>query len=123
MAKKEKKQEDWSWGWPSSESHQSWIPGIILVFVGAILLLRNFLDFEFDNWWAFFILIPAITNFVGAYQLYRETGEFSKGVRSRLVWGLIPTLIAFAFFFNADWGLIWPAMLIIGGLGLLLGAY
>jgi uncharacterized membrane protein YhaH (DUF805 family) len=123
MAKKEKKQEDWNWSWPSSESHQSWIPGVILVFVGAILLLRNFLDFEFDNWWAFFILIPAITNFVGAYQLYRETGEFSKGVRSRLVWGLIPTLIAFAFFFNADWGLIWPAMLIIGGLGLLLGAY
>lgn len=123
MAKKEEKQEDWNWGWPSSGSHQTWIPGVILVFVGAVLLLRNFLDFEFENWWAFFILIPALANFVGAYELYRETGEFGKGVRARLVWGLIPTLIAFGFFFGVDWGLVWPAMLIIGGLGLLLGAF
>jgi hypothetical protein len=121
MAKKEQKQEDWNWGWPSG-SHQTWIPGVILVFVGAILLLRNFLDFEFHNWWALFILIPALSNFVGAYELYRETGEFNKGVRSRLVWGLIPMLIAFGFLFSVNWGLLWPAMLIIGGLALLFGA-
>jgi hypothetical protein len=121
MAKKQQKQDDWGWGWPSG-THQNWIPGIILIVVGAVLLLRNIFNFEFDNWWAFFILIPAISNFVSAYELYRRTGEFSKGVRSRLVWGLIPALIAFGFLFGINWGLFWPAMLIIGGLALLLGA-
>lgn len=122
MAKKQKPQNDWDWAWPHS-SYRAWIPGVILILIGVVFLLRNVYNFEIRNWWAFFILIPAIGNFLGAYELYRETGEFSRAVRARLVWGLIPALIAFGFLFNVDWGVLWPAMLIIGGLGILLGAF
>jgi len=40
----------------------TWIAGVILVVLGGIFLVRNtgILNYSFTNWWALFILIPAL---------------------------------------------------------------
>jgi hypothetical protein len=99
-----------------------WVPGIILVALGIIFLLNNITGFTFHNWWALFILIPAINQFSKAAGILRSEGEFTTKVWSALAGGFILCLVAAAFLFNLNWNLIWPAFLIIGGLSILLGA-
>ena len=53
----------------------AWVPGIILIGLGLIFLLSNFTDFHLQNWWALFILIPAIASFSKAVDAFRSEGE------------------------------------------------
>jgi hypothetical protein len=124
MAKKKETEnhEDWNWVWPS-KTGQAWFPGIILVAIGVVFLLRNVTGFELRNWWAIFILFPALGNFVGAYEHYKASGVFDKKARGLAFWGALMTLLAASFLFGLDFGLIWPVFLILGGLGMLLGAF
>lgn len=100
----------------------NWIGGLILVAIGVIFLLANTTGFQLHNWWALFILIPALANFGNAWRHYQTDGHLSKGATGSLTGGLILTLVASAFLFNLDWGLIWPVFLIIGGIGALLSS-
>lgn len=102
-------------------SEQSWMPGLAMILVGAVFLLRNYTDFSLDNWWALFILIPAFTNLSAAYRHY-QNGD-SKRMRSFLFWGLFFVAISAAFLFGLDFGQLWPAFLILAGLGFLFGAF
>ena len=95
---------------------------MILIGLGLIFLLNNTTGYAIHNWWALFILIPAIGSFSKAADAIRSAGEFDRAAWSALAGGVILTLVASAFLFNLDWGLIWPVFLIIGGLGLFLGA-
>jgi hypothetical protein len=99
-----------------------WVPGVILIGLGIIFLLNNITGLTFNNWWALFILIPAINQFRKAAGILRSEGEFTGKVWSALAGGFILCLVAAAFLFNLNWSLIWPAFLIIGGLSILLGA-
>lgn len=104
----------------SCGSHKGWVPGLILIAIGAFFLVNNFTNFHLTNWWALFILIPAfgsLSNFVRAYSV---SGRLSGEARSSLIWGLILTFIAATFIFGWNWGIVWPVLLIIGGLGALL---
>ena len=91
-------------------SSNLWI-GLILIGGGAIVLLNQMgvLSFEF-NWWALFILIPAIGSLSGAYNRYRATNNlFDMSV-------MIPALIGLfmvALMFN----------LLVGTAGASTGAY
>ena len=104
------------------EKKMPWVPGVILIGLGVIFLLNNITGFSIDNWWALFIMIPAVGSFSKAWDRMRSEGEMTRDVWSAIAGGMVFTLVASAFLFNLDWGLIWPAFLIIGGLGLLLGA-
>jgi hypothetical protein len=99
-----------------------WVPGVILIGLGLIFLLNNTTSYTIHNWWALFILIPAIGSFSKAAEIIRSEGEFNRQAWGALAGGTILTLVASTFLFNLSWGLIWPVFLIIGGLGLLLGA-
>lgn len=112
-----------NWMWPRGQGLQPLIPGIVLILLGVIFLLQNVYGLELENWWAVFILFPALGNFVSVYEHYRRSGTFDRPARVRLFWGLFFTLLATAFFLDLDWGLLWPAFLILGGLGLLLGVF
>ncbi len=108
----------------SAKSHSpQWIGGVILIAVGLIFLFSNISGFYLQNWWALFILIPAIGSFGKAWQSYRANGRFTREASGPLTGGLVLTLIATAFLFNLDWGMIWPFFLIIGGLSALLGGW
>lgn len=117
-SKETKTNGDWNSGW---HSNQSWLPGVVLIFIGIVFLLRNFTSFELNNWWALFILFPAVSNLSAAYSNYKTSG-FSRGVRTHAFWGLFFVLLSMSFLLGLEFGLLWPAFLIFGGLGMLLGA-
>lgn len=101
----------------------NWLAGIVLIAIGVIFLISNVSDFHLNNWWALFILIPAVSSFSKAYSSYQRHGRITRNARGSLTGGLILTLVASAFLFELDWGLIWPAFLIIGGLSALMGGW
>jgi len=123
--KDEESKDESEWGWHGGWRHgqrSPWMPGLILILIGAFFLLRNFTGYQLENWWALFILIPALGNLSGAYESYRSAGTFTRAARSQLFWGLFFTLLSASFLLAVDFGLIWPAFLILGGLAMLLGA-
>lgn len=121
MVKKESKREGREWSWPGSH-RQSWFPGVVLILIGVVFLLKNYFpEYALTNWWALFILFPAFGSFSRAIEIVRQDG-FSRSARSNLFWGLFFTLLSASFLFNLNFSLIWPVFLIIGGVAMLLGA-
>ncbi len=94
-----------------------WIPGIVLIALGAIFLADEYLGFELRNWWALFILIPGLFTFERAYAYYRAgnttlaTGPF--------IGGLVLVSLSAIFLLDLPIGRLWPIFLIIAGIGLL----
>ena len=97
-----------------------WLGAVILIAIGVIALLPNFgLTLSF-NWWALFILIPAVGAFGAARAAYANSGRLGTAARGALIGGIILTLVAAIFLFNLDGGLAFPVLLILAGVGLLL---
>lgn len=104
-----------------SRAGGGWLLGAILIAAGGILMLQNFGTVVISNWWALFILIPAVGAFGNAWRSYQNAGgRLSGSARGSLISGLVLTLVAALFLFNLDWGTFGPILLILGGLGLLL---
>lgn len=99
----------------------TWIGGAVLILLGVIFLLQNIGLATLHNWWALFILIPALGSFSTAYALYRNSGDrLTYAARGSLIGGLVFTLLAFAFLFELSFGIFAPVLLIVAGIGLLL---
>lgn len=99
----------------------SWIAGIILIILGGIFLLQNMGSYRFplQNWWALFILIPAVGAFDTAFRTYRREGTITAPARGSLLVGIVLTLVTAAFLFNISWTYFGPALIILAGLGIL----
>jgi hypothetical protein len=68
-----------------------WAGGAILIGLGLLLLLQNLGGLQFENWWALFILIPAIGGLGAAWSNYQEAGgRLTRQVRSSLFGGADP---------------------------------
>jgi hypothetical protein len=104
---------------PARPRGGSLIWGVVLVVVGGLFLLQNISPFRLVNWWAIFILIPAIGSFVAAFQKYKADGRLSAPARGSLFGGLIFTTVAAIFLFNLDLGRYWPVFIIAAGLAVL----
>ena len=100
-----------------------------LAFIGgrALVLLNQsgLVSIEF-NWWALFILFPAVGSFSNAYNRYRATNNlFEMGVMMPALIGLIMLGLMFNLLsgngWNFNWSLLFPVMLIIIGLGMIFG--
>ena len=102
----------------------SWIGGAILIALGIIFLLQNAgLDIPLlRNWWALFILFPAVSSLARAWQAYQANGQrFTGRVSGSTIGGLALLLVSVTFLFGLSWSLIWPIFLILAGLGALIG--
>lgn len=97
--------------------------GMMLVVVGTLLLLSRTTGFNifFPNWWALFILWPALKGVGEAQQKYRANGGLSRRQSEKLGWSLIMGIVASIFLFNLSWALFVPLMLISIGISTLLG--
>jgi hypothetical protein len=104
-----------------SQHSGAWVGGVVLIVIGVIFLLQNTIGFSLENWWALFILIPALSSFERAYRLYQEDGRLSGRARGQAVSGIIFSVIALAFLVGG-FGSWWPVLLIIGGLVVLANA-
>jgi hypothetical protein len=72
-----------------------WIFGLVLITVGGALLLQKWrLPVLVGNWWALFMLIPAIGAFASAWALYRQAAQFTPRVGGLITGGLVPLTIA-----------------------------
>jgi len=102
--------------------HTGWFAGVILILLGVIFLLQQ-LNIPFlANWWALFILLPAVWAFAAAWDNYREAGHMTRRATGGLIGGLFLTVLALVFLLNLGGGFLWPALLIVGGAALLLTA-
>jgi hypothetical protein len=100
-----------------------WVGGTILIVVGIFLLLQNFGNFYLNNWWALFILIPAVGSFSTAWKAYQNAGgRLTNQVRGPLFGGVILTLVTAVFLFNLSWVIIGPVLLMLAGVGLLISS-
>jgi hypothetical protein len=98
---------------------QRWIPGLILIGLGIAFLLGNLTGFELHNWWAVFILIPAVGALARGFDRYRQVGRMDEHVVQALLSGIILVGVAMIFLFNLSWTLFGPVILILIGLSLL----
>ncbi len=106
----------------NSRHHGSnWGSGMSLIVIGFVFLFANLTDVRFDNWWAFFILIPAFSNIGSAIRNYQRNGRLTHSGRGAMTRGLMMALVAAVFLFNLSWGDIWPFFLIVGGVSALIG--
>lgn len=123
--RKESEQPHSRWGMNMhfGRDSNSWMFGLILILIGAIFLIGNLTGYALDNWWALFILFPALGSFSSALNHYRSSGSLDRRVRSHLFWGFFFVLLSGAFLFGYSFSLLWPAFLILAGLGMLLGAF
>jgi hypothetical protein len=87
-------------GWSNS-----WL-GVALVAFGLVFLVQNYFGFELHNWWALFILIPAIGSFGAAYSVWREHGNTTAAAGSLTM--------------GVPWGRVWPVFVILAGVAMLI---
>jgi len=95
--------------------------GLVLVALGALLFTLNVVEVSLENWWALFILMPALA-------LIGWGRRIGRGVNGRLPFlarltyatGLIILVVAVMFLVNFDWSVWWPMMLITPGLAMLM---
>ena len=100
----------------------AWIGGVILILLGIIFLLQNVRGFYLNNWWALFILIPAIGSFASAWDIYQHNGRLTGPARGALIAGCVLLLVTATFLFSLNWGLVFPLLLVILGFVLLLNS-
>jgi len=104
-------------------SGSTWLVGLILIVLGSAFLIQNMgkFNFPFTNWWALFILIPALGAFERALHFYREANNqvTAQGSGAALS-GIVLTLVTLGFLFNISWTYFGPALIILVGLGILL---
>lgn len=97
--------------------------GLILILAGFLLLLQRFTNFEFRNWWALFLLIPAFGALSTGWLIYQNTGRINESVRGSLNGSLLLLTIAAMFLANLDWAIWWPLVVIVPGILLLLNGF
>lgn len=100
----------------------AWVAGLILIVMGTMFLLRNTgnYDFPLRNWWALFILIPAVGAFDTALRTYRHAGnQLNAPARSSLLVGTVLTFITFMFLFDISWTFFGPILIILVGIAIL----
>ena len=102
-----------------------WLGGVILIVLGLIFLAQNFGVATLDNWWAIFILIPAVGAFSAAWRKYQAAGaSLTSDAVGSLIGGLVLTAVSLVFLFDLKLGtngnLLWPLLLIVGGVAVLL---
>lgn len=101
----------------------TWVAGLILILLGTAFLMQNMGTFSipFRNWWALFILMPAIGAFSRAFRVYKHAdNRLTTQARNSLFVGLILTIVSGLFLFDLNWSLFGPLLIILVGLGILL---
>jgi hypothetical protein len=100
-----------------------WVAGLIMIVLGGVFLLYNMgaLSITLHNWWALFILIPALGSFDTAWRAYRAGGNrLTATARGAILAGVILTAITLAFLLELDWTYFGPILLILAGVGVLI---
>jgi cation transport ATPase len=100
-----------------------WLVGGLLILVGLILFGQNLGILAFENWWALFILIPAVAAFATAARMVEVAeGRFTRRARTQIIIGLVLIAVTAALLFELAWTLAGPGLLILSGIALVINA-
>ena len=102
------------------KKRDEWVIGFVLIALGIVFLLQQTGRFALENWWAVFILIPALGSFAQAWRNYQEAGRFTTRARSNVIGGVVLILVAITFLLNLSWTWVGPILLVLLGVSLLL---
>lgn len=108
---------------PYKRHFGGWVLAVILIIIGVVFLLKNTgwvgENWNFNNWWALFILIPAAGSFGNAWSSYTSAGRRLNAAAIRsLMFGILFVAITVIFLLELNWDKVWPVVLIIIGLGM-----
>ena len=98
----------------------SWVAGAVLILIGIFIMLDNLAGISLENWWALFIMIPALGAFGNAWRAYQNDGRLSGPARASLISGVILTMVTAVFLLGLNWTILGPVLLILAGVGILL---
>ena len=100
-----------------------WMGGLVLIIIGVVYLIQNFTGNPvIFNWWALFILIPAVGALSSAWDQYQKHGQLTSGAIGALIGGLVLLMVAGTFLSGLSFGNIGPIILILAGVALLFTA-
>ncbi len=95
--------------------------GVSLLLVGGSLFATNLLNIHMDNWWALFILAPALLLFGSGQVLSKsDNGRYSLLPRLFFGAGLIVLTVATMFLAKLDWSAWWPLMIMASSAALII---
>ena len=99
------------------------VPALVVIGIGVFFLLDNFgFDFPFlnvQNWWAWFILLAALSPLSHALRRYRRVGTLDNVVWHSLLSATAIVMVALIFILGLSWARWWPVFVIYGGLSML----
>lgn len=97
------------------------VVGLILIILGGLFLLRTtgFADIPLSNWWALFILIPAVGAFSTAWRIYQDEGRLNGPARGSFLVGLVLTFVCLMFLFEISWTYVGPILIIVVGIAII----
>ena len=101
----------------------TWTVGLILIALGALFLIRDSgtWDIPLSNWWALFILIPAVGALSTAGRMYSDAGNhLTAPARGSLLVGLVLIFVTIMFLFEISWTFLGPILIIGVGLAIIL---
>jgi hypothetical protein len=99
-----------------------WIGGAVLIFIGLVFLMQNLTGYFFENWWALFIMIPALSAFASALHNFQTDHRLNAYGRGSLIIGVLLSLITIMFLFNLTFVYLGPVILILAGVAILVSA-
>lgn len=95
--------------------------GMAMVVFGLLTLWFTMNGRMIENWWAGFILLPALFFILLAGGMfYWLDGRFNIAVTVNLGIGITILTVAIMFFLNLDWAVWWPMMIIVPGFAVML---
>ncbi len=96
------------------------VPALLVIGLGVVFLLNNLgVDIPLlqqDNWWAWLILIGALSPLSCAVERYRRVGRVDGKVLHSLLSALAVVMVAMMFILQLSWAQWWPLFVIYGGL-------
>ena len=96
--------------------------GALLLAIGVLYMLQVLgLLPPFSNWWAMFLLLPALGCFSAAIGAYRRHENWAGQALGLVIAGLLFVGLAAVFFFDLDIRWFGPLFLIVAGILLLVG--
>lgn len=99
------------------------IPALLVIAFGVFFLLDNLginvAFFDRHNWWAWFILIAAVSPLSDAVRRYRGSGTIDGAVLHSLLTAAAIIMVALIFIMELSWQQWWPVFVIYGGLCML----
>jgi hypothetical protein len=106
------------------EKRGNWILGFIFIIGGVILIAQQlgWLGARY-NWWALFIMVPALASLGGGFSELQSSGKFGAAVRAGLGGGLILMTLSLVFLFGLDWSVWWPLMVLVAGVAIFLESF